>query len=433
MEKEKSADLKSAVVDIIRMAESTSAKFDVVMYEYFATCKCPHRGAVEAVVLHWLRNKTLIKSAILAACRKRPKNAVFAVLKGAAAEAMSAESGKYAQTIHSWVEFSKRKLSKNESSFINAVLRKLETNIATLESGGDGAEHLSINYSHPKWLVEKWLGEFRSDTTLRILESNQRPSDVFFRKSPDPKADAAFVPFEKFFEKTEYANFFKLKSGHWRDAKRLLETPYFYVQDPSTFFAPSQFAPKDGDFLDLCAAPGGKSRAIADICFANSADVKKCSLVSVDVPERTAPLVENMQKVGFMKTVVLECDILKDDLQKKLSERNLPTSFDGVFVDAPCSNTGVLRRRPDARYRLNSEDISNCAKKQGEILEVAKNFVKAGGKLEYSTCSIEREENDCVVEKFLAANKNFALKENRILLPDAQNDGAGFALFERLF
>ena len=120
------------------MAESTSAKFDVVMYEYFATCKCPHRGAVEAVVLHWLRNKTLIKSAILAACRKRPKNAVFAVLKGAAAEAMSAESGKYAQTIHSWVEFSKRKLSKNESSFINAVLRKLETNIATLESGGEG-------------------------------------------------------------------------------------------------------------------------------------------------------------------------------------------------------------------------------------------------------------------------------------------------------
>lgn len=120
------------------------------------------------------------------------------------------------------------------------------------------------------------------------------------------------------------------------------------MQDPSTFFAPSQFSPKDGDFLDLCAAPGGKSRAIADICFANSADVKKCSLVSVDVPERTAPLVENMQKVGFMKADVLECDILKDDLQKKLSERNLPTSFDGVFVDAPCSNTGVLRRRPDA-------------------------------------------------------------------------------------
>ena len=187
MEKEKSADLKSAVVDIIRMAESTSAKFDVVMYEYFATCKCPHRGAAEAVVLHWLRNKTLIESAILAACRKRPKNAVFAVLKGAAAEAMSAESGKYAQTIHSWVEFSKRKLSKNESSFINAVLRKLETNIATLESGGDGAEHLSIKYSHPKWLVEKWLGEFGSDTTLRILESNQRPSDVFSESRPTRK------------------------------------------------------------------------------------------------------------------------------------------------------------------------------------------------------------------------------------------------------
>ena len=142
---------------------------------------------------------------------------------------------------------------------------------------------------------------------------------------------------------------------------------------------------------------------------------------------------ENIQKVDFMKADVLECDILKGDLQKKLAERNLQTLFDGVFVDAPCSNTGVLRRRPDARYRLIPEDISNCAKKQGEILEVAKNFVKVGGKLEYSTCSIEREENDCVIEKFLAANKNFSLKEKRILLPDAQNDGAGFALFERLF
>lgn len=432
MEKEKSADLKSAVVDIIRMTESTAAKFDVVMYEYFATCTCHHRGAIEAVLLHWLRNKLLIESAILAACRKRPKNAVFAVLKGAAAEAMSAESGKYAQTIHSWVEFAKRKLSKNESSFVNAVLRKLEANLETLKSGDD-AEGLSIKYSHPKWLVEKWLGELGRETTLPILESNQKPSDVFFRKSPNPKADAEFEPFLKFFEKTESENFFKLKSGHWHDAKKLLETPYFYVQDPSTFSAPSQFAPKDGDFLDLCAAPGGKSRAIADICFANSADIKKCSLVSVDVPERAAPLLENMQKVDFMKADVLECDILKGDLQKKLAERNLQTLFDGVFVDAPCSNTGVLRRRPDARYRLIPEDISNCAKKQGEILEVAKNFVKVGGKLEYSTCSIEREENDCVIEKFLAANKNFSLKEKRILLPDAQNDGAGFALFERLF
>jgi 16S rRNA (cytosine967-C5)-methyltransferase len=103
-----------------------------------------------------------------------------------------------------------------------------------------------------------------------------------------------------------------------------------------------------------------------------------------------------------------------------------------VFIDAPCSNTGVLGRRPDARYRLTENDIQLCAKKQFELLQKAKHFVKVNGLLEYSTCSIEEEENKEVINKFLSENKNFVLKESFTLIPSEENDGASGALFERI-
>lgn len=430
----KNVDLKSAIVDIVKICSSTGAKADVIIGEYFSTVNCPFRNAVEAIVLQWLRNKILIDRAFLSVCAKKPKNAVFSVLRAAAADIMSGDSEKFAQIVHSWVEFSKKKLSKNESGFVNAVLRKFPLAVADLTSGGNSSQALSVKFSHPQWLVEKWQKNFGGEETVKILESNQIPSEVFFRKSYDKKADEIFEGFKQYFAETEFENFHKLKSGAWHDVKELLKTPYFYIQDPSTSFAVKQFAPKNGSFLDLCAAPGGKSRFIADLVLRDSpADkLENSLLVSVDMEDRIEPLAENMAKIGFMKMEVLACDILKDNLAEILADKNLPDVFDGVFIDAPCSNSGVLRRRPDARYRIEKSDISNCAEKQLEILGVAKNFVKSGGKLEYSTCSIEPEENGNVISKFLEQNKNFKLVESGILLPAKNNDGAGFALFEKL-
>lgn len=432
MQNKKNNTLNSVVVDIIKIYASTSAKMDVVMAEYFSSSNDPFRSGAEAIILQWLRNAYLIDAAIKSLCSKRPKNGVLAVLRAAAADMMSGEETRMPKIVHNWVEFAKERLSKNEGGFVNAILRRLPLAIEKLCDDRRDVSSLSIKFSHPQWLVEKWIGVFGIEKAVEILKLNQIPSEVFFRKSPSKEADAVFENYRQFFTESKFEGFFKLKNGCWKNVRTLLDTPYFYIQDPSTLFAPRQFAPSDGNYLDLCAAPGGKSRAIADIVSKNAKHPENSLLISVDLADRTAPLRENIAKISSIKTTVVDCDILAENLSEKLGAKNLPLLFDGVFVDAPCSNTGVLRRRPDARYRLEKSDIEECAKKQLAILDVAKNFVRVGGKLEYSTCSIEPEENANVVEAFLSANKNFALADSNVMIGDTENDGAGYALFKRI-
>ena len=138
-----------------------------------------------------------------------------------------------------------------------------------------------------------------------------------------------------------------------------------------------------------------------------------------------------MSKVDFLKSAVLECDLLNEDLNQKLAAQNLPLVYDGVFIDAPCSNTGVLRRRPDARYRLKPEDISQCAAIQRKLLQKYAKNVKKGGKLVYSTCSIDFDENEANAQIFLENNKDFALEFSKTFLPSEQSDGCGVFVFSK--
>ena len=365
--------------------------------------------------------------------QKKPKQRIIEILYTASADIISSNSDKFAKVVHSWVEFSKKNISKFESGFINAVLRKVPTAIEEILSSKSGADLLSVKYSHPLWLVEKWIKQFGTEKTEHILSVNSKNSAVFFRKDFSEESEKLLINYSEFFEKTKYSNFYKLKNGEWNNAKDLLQSGHFYVQDPSTFFAPKQFNPKvKKQYLDLCASPGGKSRTIADIINSSNFSDNNTLLVSSDLSKRIKPLKENISKIKNIKTAVIECDILSENLSDKLQKENLPIQYDGVFIDAPCSNTGVLGRRPDARYRLTPSDIQLCAKKQLELLQVAKNFVKVNGLLEYSTCSIEEEENKEVIHKFLSDNKNYVLKDSFTLVPDNENDGASGALFERV-
>ena len=221
--------------------------------------------------------------------------------------------------------------------------------------------------------------------------------------------------------------------------KELLNEPYFYIQDPSTTFAIDVLNPKPGKtYLDLCASPGGKSRYIADKIRSvakkeNSLDIlkndKETLLVSVDVEKRLRLLKQNISKIDFLPARVLACDLLNENLSQKLSEQNLPTKFDAVFIDAPCSNTGVLRRRPDARYRITPDDIKNCSKKQLFLLREYCKYVKDGGMLVYSTCSIDKEENQQVGQDFLEENHTFEPIFSKTFLPEDENDGCGVFVF----
>jgi len=416
--------------DIIASYNSAAAKLDSIISRRANTPEVGRRDAVEALLFAFFRNKTRIEASFSRLCEKKPKDKLFAALCAAAADLISSSDQKRAKVVHSWIEFVKKNFSKGEAGFANAVLRKFPDEFLKFDSLAEDAAGLSLKYSHPKWLVEKWISVFGQEKTIEILKINQKPSEVFFRKSSAETTE----DFSEFLIPSSFDGFFRLKSGAWAKAEKFLEGGEFYIQDPSTSFAVSALGIEAGKtYLDLCAAPGGKSRLIADTARKlNPLSVSQTLLVSVDLKDREEILRKNMAKADFLKSSVISCDLIKEDLSEKLKSLSLPSEFDFVFVDAPCSNTGVLRRRPDARFRISPDDILKCSQIQLQILESAKKFVKKGGKFVYSTCSIEPEENMVNAKSFVEKNRDFSLIFSKSVLPETENDGAGYSLFERL-
>ena len=185
--------------------------------------------------------------------------------------------------------------------------------------------------------------------------------------------------------------------------------------------------------MDLCAAPGGKSRAIADIVRQKNPGgfLDGTLLVSVDKNSpRLERLKENLSKIDFLKTECLACDLEVENLREKLLQAELPTQFDAIFIDAPCSNTGVLRRRPDARWRLGESDILSCKKIQISIIKNALPLLKNGGRLVYSTCSIDPEENLEAPQEAIKDLPGYKITFSKTILPGA-TDGAGICRIEK--
>jgi 16S rRNA (cytosine967-C5)-methyltransferase len=204
---------------------------------------------------------------------------------------------------------------------------------------------------------------------------------------------------------------FELKSHPPLNSLASFLDGWFYIQDPSTLLAPKFLDAKPGEtILDLCAAPGGKTTFIAQL-INNEGKIAAC-----DISEERLKLVqENCTRLG----VTCVEAILSSTLNSQ------PSTFDRILVDAPCSNTGVMRRRVDLRWRISPEEILRLKQTQLDLLKLAASKLKSGGVLVYSTCSLEPEENSEVVKEFLREHKNFKLESERKLLPFADNvDGA---------
>ncbi len=180
--------------------------------------------------------------------------------------------------------------------------------------------------------------------------------------------------------------------------------------------------------LDLCASPGGKSVLIAEHVQGSSS-----LLVSLDRPGSRMPrLHRNLAGIKDLRFRVVESDLL-DANPETFEAQSLPGFYDAVLIDVPCSNTGVLRRRPDAKWRLVPGQIRACADLQSKLLHRASDFVRAGGRLVYSTCSIEPEENEGVVESFLKRKAgDFKLIDCSLSKPwEREHDGGAAFLLSR--
>jgi 16S rRNA (cytosine967-C5)-methyltransferase len=207
---------------------------------------------------------------------------------------------------------------------------------------------------------------------------------------------------------------FELKSHPLLNSLASFRDGWFYVQDPSTLLAARELAAQPGEtVLDLCAAPGGKTTFLAQL-MNNDGKIVACDISE----ERLRLLRENCARLG------VTC--VETTQNSKLKIQNL--KFDRILVDAPCSNTGVLRRRVDLRWRISPAEILRLRQTQLDLLKLAATKLKPGGVLVYSTCSLEPEENSEVVKEFLREHAGFKLESESALLPFADNvDGAYIA------
>lgn len=316
-----------------------------------------------------------------------------------------------------------------QSGFVNAVLRgclrerdSLERELAELKN-----REPHLGYSHPQWLCDRWDKRWGREELVALLEWNNTPPPVFLRvntlkTTPEKLAaqleveDVLFTP-RPFPWATEDL-VFELRSHPALATLPSFQQGLFYVQDPSTLLAVRELNPQPGEtVLDLCAAPGGKTTFIAQL-MGNQGAVAAEELEG----KRRELIRENCARLGVTCVQIAPAPSVDapDDGAR----------FDHILVDAPCSNTGVMRRRVELRWRIQSTEIQRLRNVQLGLLRRAAVRLKPGGTLVYSTCSLEPEENGAVVEEFLSGHPEFRKETVRELVPFI--DGVDGAYVARL-
>lgn len=311
---------------------------------------------------------------------------------------------KIAPLVNGWIERAKILFVKDECKFINAVLRKV---LPFFE--GVNALPLTVRYNMPAFLIERYKRYYGEESLQKYLQWNEGFSKVYVRTREKIDGLRATI-WNDFFELTEHVC--------WQDVLSALKVGKAYIQDPMTRIPVEQLDVQLGNsVLDLCAAPGGKTVQIAQ-----KLNQTGC-IVSVDLPNHMKRLESNTK--FYEQVHLLGKDMLT--LQKEDFVRNkLPECFDRVLIDVPCSNTGVVRRKPDVLNRLMPKDFDVLPRIQFELLCKASTFVKKNGLLVYSTCSIDPEENEGLVKSFLKQHNEFVLLDSHVSLPWIDNhDGGG--------
>ena len=312
--------------------------------------------------------------------------------------------------VNEGVDLAKKAGLSRASGMVNAVLRRISENKAELMTvpGKKGLEKLAICYSHPIWLVEAFAERFGVEQAEKLLKANNSEVPItaqvnILKTSTSELAEKLNADLHPWLSDalifTGMAPI--LDSG-------ALEDGLIYIQDAAAKFAVTAALPAEGmRILDACAAPGGKSFAAAMLTG------NKTDIVSCDIHEKKLGRIEKgSERLGItcIRTFVMDA---------RIREESLLDSFDIVIADVPCSGFGVIRKKPDIRYKL-PEDIAGLPRIQLDILKNLSEYVKPDGTLMYSTCTVLKSENEDVVNTFLADNKDFYTEEFELPYSDAK-------------
>lgn len=403
-------------------------RIDALLDSLPANLNGAERARCQHLVLGVVRHYGRIESALAQLVAHPPRFSTRAILFIAGFELMEAsdrpaDEGRVAKIVHHAVEQTKALASPAEARLVNAVVRKLAPLLmsAPPPAATSDAATLAAFFSHPEWLVRTWLAQFGETGTRALLEWNQQPAPVYARWRGEGTPPDFLVP-------SRWPAFFEVKSGHWGQVEPLLKSGQIYLQDPGTRLAVELLAPLAGEtVLDICAAPGGKSLLIADT-------MKTGKVVALDLPgQRIERLKENLSRAGAVDVALVQADLL-ENIVPVLGENQQPESYSAVLLDVPCSNTGVMRHRVDVKWRLQPGDLKKHPRQQLALLHAAARLVAPGGRLVYSTCSVDAEENEQVVTAFFnsRAGSSFKRDGSVVSLPwQTGHDGAAAFLLRR--
>jgi 16S rRNA (cytosine967-C5)-methyltransferase len=386
------------------------------------------RGRCQNLFLGAVRHRGRIEAHLKELITLLPRPRVQGILLVAGFELIEGGDEHHAARVgHHSVEQTKSLASDSEARLVNAVVRKLAAGLAaeTVPPKLANAEEMARYFSHPEWLVKRWLAQFGAAPTRALIEWNQKPAPIYARwrsRERAPNEEEA-----KWLTPSTWAGFYEVKSGHWPQVESALAAGLLYLQDPGTRLSVELLAPVAGEIvLDVCAAPGGKSLAIADTLGTGQ-------VVAVDLPgTRVERLKENLGRVSGVTTALVQGDLSADGA-KIFEAQCLPSSYAAVLIDVPCTNTGVMRHRADVKWRLQAGDFAKHSRQQIGLLTAAAQCVAPGGRIVYSTCSLDEDENEEVVQAFLKNTAGrFTLERSAIAKPwEAGHDGAAAFLLRR--
>ncbi|MGH7597609.1 MAG: 16S rRNA (cytosine(967)-C(5))-methyltransferase RsmB [bacterium] len=416
---------RAIAAQILSEAESSSVYVDYVLEKHLQRSAFParDRALVTALVHGVSRWRSRLDAEIQQHFRHHFDEAqpfVKNVLRGAVYQMLFMDRIPAYAAVDEAVEMIQLRFGNNFSRLSNGVLRNIQRApmewppIASLVEKKD-LKTLAQMFSHPEWLIKRWVEQFGWKETAALAEANNRIPPVTVRVV---RPEENLKPWLKQMKAREVKpepvehmpNFFHLP--HLDDIASLpgFEEGWFTVQDSSAGMIAHLVAPQAGEtILDLCAAPGGKALHIAEM-------IGTGRVVAIDLdPQRLELIAEAAERLR-----------LKVHLVVADSRTFAAKPANAVVVDAPCSGLGVLSRRSDLRWRRRPKDITDLVELQKEILTDAAELVRQGGRLIYSTCTIDPEENDKVVEWFLEHHQEFRLEPARGFVHAAFCDERGY-------
>jgi 16S rRNA (cytosine967-C5)-methyltransferase len=314
------------------------------------------------------------------------------------------------------------------AKMINAVLRRAQREKTDILKELERTPPY-IRYSHPKEMMERWVKQYGEEDTIALAKWNNEPPSTILRIEQSAVDAAEFV--DKLREKeieplmhpySDKEIFLVLPRGVAVKNVPGYDEGWFTVQDPATSVSVDLLAPRPGEaVLDACAAPGGKTAMLAGRMRGEG------ELVAMDMhDDRISVLKENQKRLSLNWIEVVKGDARKPE--NVFGDRK----FDAILLDVPCLNTGVLKRRADARWRIDEERIETITALQNDILTACSRLLKEKGRIVYSTCSLEAEENEELVSRWVAQNPGFRLvKTGKAFPPDSGTDGAFAALLRK--